>query len=588
MAEIRPLTDFFNPMQTGMQVMALQNQQQNIAINQAQLAQQERAGKLTALSQTMAQAPLSEQYPILKQYAEVAGVPIDLLPSQNAFISNPDLFQKFVLAAPGSQEQAQYANELKKMGPSALAESQKLAGPGMKVAAGKALRGAAGSTEENPALDLAVSEFGPAQTQASQVAFQTPLEKSKAQAMINQVAMVKVEGEHLIGPKNAARAELEEARPLLDAYEEYSQQRTQEGRTKAMQKFDLTPGLSDFDQRRIEQMPQIKREIEHFRGVRQEMATNLERLGMGLPMTGKFQNMTPEVVDAKFRALNNVMELKQAQLDFYSNPSKETYGRYATIQQRLEDRALALRQTHMSIEQLQLADKQGKEQREVVEKQQLAEAQTKYAQRYAKMGPNPTDSAITQLAGEIAGQYPGIAPQQLIMNLHNKALVQNEIKMPGTMEEAGKVSMITNALTNVADVRKAITNKDGSVNRDLVFETFTNLPFSQGRELNSMIEDAIAAKLRAETGAAANADEVKSIARRFGISSFDKDSVILGKLNRLERFLQNTMDVRDPSGQIRGTIGGGTVGAPRAGAIQGGYRFKGGDPSKQDNWEKVK
>jgi hypothetical protein len=64
--------------------------------------------------------------------------------------------------------------------------------------------------------------------------------------------------------------------------------------------------------------------------------------------------------------------------------------------------------------------------------------------------------------------------------------------------------------------------------------------------------------------------------------------VILSKLNRLERFLQNTMDVRDPSGQIRGTIGGGTVGAPRAGAIQGGYRFKGGDPSKQENWEKVR
>jgi hypothetical protein len=127
MAEIRPLTDFFNPMQTGMQMMQLQNQQQNIAINQAQLAQQQRHGQLEALSNTMREAPLSEQYPILKRYAEVAGIPIDLLPSQNAFISNPDLFQKFVLAAPGSQEQFQYAQELKKLGPSALAESQKLA-----------------------------------------------------------------------------------------------------------------------------------------------------------------------------------------------------------------------------------------------------------------------------------------------------------------------------------------------------------------------------------------------------------------------------------------------------------------------------
>jgi hypothetical protein len=121
----------------------------------------------------------------------------------------------------------------------------------------------------------------------------------------------------------------------------------------------------------------------------------------------------------------------------------------------------------------------------------------------------------------------------------------------------------------------------------LAFQTFTNMPFSEGRDLNSKIEDAISAKLRAETGAAANADEVKSIARRFGINSFDKDSVIKSKLTRLRRFLNDTLDIRDPSGQIRSTIGGGTVGAPRAGTIQGGYRFKGGDPAKQENWEKV-
>jgi hypothetical protein len=102
-----------------------------------------------------------------------------------------------------------------------------------------------------------------------------------------------------------------------------------------------------------------------------------------------------------------------------------------------------------------------------------------------------------------------------------------------------------------------------------------------------MIEDAISAKLRAETGAAANADEVKSITRRFGLNSFDKDSVIRSKLTRLRRFLNDSMNVRDPSGKIRATIGGGTVGAPQAGTVQGGYRFKGGDPSKESNWEKV-
>jgi hypothetical protein len=586
MAEIRPLTDFFNPMQTGMQIMQLQNQQQNIEINKAQQAQQERLGKLTALSQTMSQAPLSDQYPILKQYAEVAGIPIHLLPSQNAFISNPDLYQKFVLAKPGSQEQQQYGAELKKMSPAALKESAALAAPGMKIAAGKALRGAAGSTTEDPALDMAVSEFGPAQTQASQVAFQTPLEKAKAEAITNQHAMVKVEGEYIIGAKNAARAQLEEARPFNNAYDNYSQAKTQEDRTKLMQGFQLVPGLAEFDQKRLEQIPQVKEQLAQVKGVRQELADNLERLSMGLPLTGKFQGKTPEILDAEYRSLNRVVELNETRLDYLSNPNSQTYERYAGLQQQLEQRAGELRQTHMNIEQLNLADRQGKERREIVEKQQLADAQTEYAQRLAKLGPTPTDAAINGLLGQVASKYPGVAPKDLVINLHNKAGV--EIKMPGTMEEAGKVSMISNAVRNVDEVMAAIIKKDGSVDRDLAFQTFTNMPFSEGRDLNSKIEDAISAKLRAETGAAANADEVKSIARRFGINSFDKDSVIKSKLTRLRRFLNDTLDIRDPSGQIRSTIGGGTVGAPRAGAIQGGYRFKGGDPAKQENWEKVK
>jgi hypothetical protein len=589
MAEVKTLSDYWNPMQTGMQMLQLDQNAQALELRkQSEMAQQQhqqRLEQLNALSTTMGQAPLSDQYPILKQYAEVAGIPLRLLPSQNAFISNPDLYQKFVMAKPGSQEQQQYGAELKKMSPSALKESAALAAPGMKLDAGKALRGAAGSTEENRALDMAVSEFGPAQTQASQVAFQTPMEKAKAEAIINQGAMVKVEGEYILGAKNAARAQLEEARPLLDAYEQYSATINQNERSKIMQKFETIPGMPDFDEKRLAQIPQVKKELEHFRGVRQEIATNLERLSLGLPMTGEFQGKTPEVVDAQSRALNSVIELNETRLEFLKNPNKETFARYANLQQRLEDRATSLRQTHMNIEQLQLADKQGKEAREIAEKQLLATAQTEFAQRAAKLGPSPSDSALMGLAGEIAAKHPGVAPQQLIINLHNKAGV--EIKMPGTTEEAGKFTMINNALQNVQDVKRSIIKKDGSVDRDLVFQSFTNMPFSEGRDINSMIEDAIAAKLRAETGAAANADEVKSMARRFGLNSFDKDSVIVSKLNRLERFLSNTLSTRDPSGKIRASAGGGTVGTPQPGTVQGGYRFKGGDPAKASNWEKV-
>lgn len=131
----------------------------------------------------------------------------------------------------------------------------------------------------------------------------------------------------------------------------------------------------------------------------------------------------------------------------------------------------------------------------------------------------------------------------------NKALV--EVHMPKTTEEAGKFTMIDRAADNIDAVSKAITKADGSVDRAKVFASAFNIPFTEGRNISSMMEDAISAKLRAETGAAANAAEVESIKKRFDLSTLDTDAVVKDKLKRLRLFMDETRVIRDPTGKIR-------------------------------------
>jgi hypothetical protein len=130
---------------------------------------------------------------------------------------------------------------------------------------------------------------------------------------------------------------------------------------------------------------------------------------------------------------------------------------------------------------------------------------------------------------------------------------------------------------NIDQVSKALTKPDGSLDRAKVAAAALNIPFTEGRNINSMMEDAISAKLRAETGAAANASEVESIKRRFDVSTLDRDDVVKDKLARLRRFLDETRVIRDPSGKIREVAGQGAKGpdpnakasvpAPKGGAI---------------------
>lgn len=128
-----------------------------------------------------------------------------------------------------------------------------------------------------------------------------------------------------------------------------------------------------------------------------------------------------------------------------------------------------------------------------------------------------------------------------------------------TPEQAGRVSSLITAHRDIRHVTDRLINSEtGAVDRKLLFSTNIfpgGFPFSEGKDINGMIYNAIEAKLRLDTGAAANKDEVKRIAKNFIPSLTDDDATIKSKLNRFERYTGDTLDLVDPKQTLRGRIG---------------------------------
>ena len=114
-------------------------------------------------------------------------------------------------------------------------------------------------------------------------------------------------------------------------------------------------------------------------------------------------------------------------------------------------------------------------------------------------------------------------------------------------ETAGKVSMADQAIVDIRETRRLLFDKDGNLNRKIV--AAMNVPFTAGMPGNtdarmaySKLYNAVEAKLRIETGAAATTREVESIVRRFIPSMLDSKETAADKLNRLEIFMSSTLD----------------------------------------------
>lgn len=153
--------------------------------------------------------------------------------------------------------------------------------------------------------------------------------------------------------------------------------------------------------------------------------------------------------------------------------------------------------------------------------------------------------------------------------------------------EAGRAALISSGVKSARQVRDAIVDPAGYVDRALIFTMASDIPllgkgvpFTEGRTVRGQMEDALSAKLRLETGAQANAEEIQNMLDRFMPSTFDDDATVKDKLGRMVEFFETAIAKSDPEAfevlTSRAADAGDIPDAPEG---ETGARFSGFDPS---------
>ena len=133
---------------------------------------------------------------------------------------------------------------------------------------------------------------------------------------------------------------------------------------------------------------------------------------------------------------------------------------------------------------------------------------------------------------------------------------------PMNMTDAAKFSAMRQALTEMDNVSSILFDEKGNINRSviassseieipLIGTSLKGLPFTKGRELRQAMLNAIEARMRAETGAAAPESDIIRALERHLPSNLDSDSAVRGKINRLKDYVRESINLVDPVGTQR-------------------------------------
>ncbi|WP_262551483.1 phage tail tip lysozyme [Agrobacterium tumefaciens] len=180
-----------------------------------------------------------------------------------------------------------------------------------------------------------------------------------------------------------------------------------------------------------------------------------------------------------------------------------------------------------------------------------------------------------------APKQPQAAPQrQGMIPLTQPKVTVDESKAGGFADRMTQSGTLIDKFGNagLSTFDQAITNSPyvpGFIANNLVGDEFQQ--YDQARR------DFINAQLRRESGAVISPEEFDNANRQYFPQPGDKPEVLEQKRKNRETVIGAM--IRDAGPTYKRPAGG--DGAPSAGQVVDGYRFKGGDPAQQSNWEKV-
>ena len=183
-------------------------------------------------------------------------------------------------------------------------------------------------------------------------------------------------------------------------------------------------------------------------------------------------------------------------------------------------------------------------------------------------------------------------------------------------------SMAPGAISDLSGISNQLVSPDGTVNTQLLATMNVPglnaaVPGTAGAQMRSAMEGAMDTMVRIRTGAAASEQELAQMREIYMPSLLDTAGTVKSKIDRLKRDLNAALGVATqgknvpgaarqaaPSapaepgivdqliGQgmdfLRGPSAATTATVPQVGAIEDGYRFKGGDASDPNSWEAVR
>lgn len=153
----------------------------------------------------------------------------------------------------------------------------------------------------------------------------------------------------------------------------------------------------------------------------------------------------------------------------------------------------------------------------------------------AHFGGQPAALAPMSISQTPVGQLKSYeAGQDIGKNLVNES---NKTLDPTA---ASRKSMLQNAQVNLDSANKIMLNPDGTVNDVAAFTGRNNIPWTKGAQANNALQNAVAAQLRAETGAGAPASEIEEMSTRFMPSVWDNEAEQKQKLKNIQRLIDNT------------------------------------------------